>query len=75
MYNSFYLLYVENQKNYKEQKRKKEAPYLLNKTPTTNWFLYLSYSIWSISLNKTKPLHHSITTTALPISMNYRPTI
>ena len=57
MYNSFYLLYVENQKNYKEQKRKKEAPYLLNKTPTTNWFLYLSYSI-SISLKTNASLYH-----------------
>ena len=57
MYNSFYLLYVENQKTTRNKKEKKEAPYLLNKTPTTNWFLYLSYSI-SISLKTNASLYH-----------------
>ena len=37
MYNSFYLLYVESKKiEGTKKKKKKEAPYLLNKTPTTN---------------------------------------
>ena len=58
MYNSFYLLYVESKKNRRNKKEeKKEAPYLLNKTPTTNWFLYLSYSI-SISLKTNASLYH-----------------